>query len=461
MRKSWFAELVSVASVVCLNAGCGTLPDGDEPRTSEPVTTSRQPLVHGWSKRYGDTSFQYASKIAVDGSDNIIITACSDGAMDFGGGPLVPTGSECMIAKLDDSGGYLWSHIMPAMVVRDVATDSAGNVNVIGSAYDPTFTLADIFIKQFDASGNLVWSTGFTSNQYAEGTAIAVDSSDNVIIAGNYWGTLTFGSDTGTSSSNEVFLAKLDSSGSPIFGRFFGTPSAVHDGGAYALAVDGNDNIIISGWYAGKMDFGGGPTAATTFPALYNGYVASFDSSGTYLWESEFGNSGTVLATDVATDSLGNVVVVGSFDGDIDIGGSTLTSAGNNDIFVAQFDDSGTHLWNHTFGDTNSDAASSVSINGSGDVFVAGDIVGAVDFGGGTLTSAGNNDAFVAQFDDSGTHIWSERYGDTDVQGVSSLKIDSNGNAVVAGLFFGSVNFGGTTLIDAGSGDVFLAQLTP
>lgn len=451
--------MVSVASVACLTAGCGALPGGDEPRTSEPVSTSRQPLVHGWSKRYGDSNYQHSGDVAVDGSDNILITAGGEGSVNFGGGSLTPTVYGVMLAKLDDSGNHIWSKLFEDMNLMGVATDSEGNVNIVGTIIVDGF--AFIVVEQFDASGDLVWNQGFSSDYYAEGMAIAVDSSDNVIITGNYWGTLTFGSDSGTSASNEVFLAKLDSSGTPLWGRFFGTPSAIHDGTGRAVTVDDNDNIVISGWYYGSMDFGGGPTATTSYPDTYNGYVAKFDSSGTYLWDSVFGDVGGADALGVATDSLGNVVVVGSFDGDVDIGGSTLTSAGITDIFVAQFDASGTPTWSHRYGDTSWDAASSVAINGSGDIFVTGSIVGAVNFGGGTLTSAGSSDVFVAQLDDSGAHVWSAIYGDTDSQGASSIALDSSGNAVITGSFQGSVNFGGTTLTDAGWQDFFLAQLTP
>ncbi|WP_441289822.1 hypothetical protein ACSRUE_03805 [Sorangium sp. KYC3313] len=473
MRKSWLAVMFSVASMACLTSGCSALPDGDEPRTSEPVGTSQQPLVYGWSNRYGDINYQHSGDVAVDVSDNIIITAGGEGSVDFGGGALTPTFFGVMLAKLDDSGNHIWSKMFEGVTLMGVATDSAGNVNIVGTMFGTTdfgggpvscTGTADIFVAQFDASGNHVWSYGFgggSSSDYAEGMAIAVDSSDNVIITGNYWGNLAFGSDFGTAVSNDVFLAKLDSSGNPVFGRFFGVPLVPGTGTGRAVAIDGSDNIVISGWYYGRMDFGGGPTPLVSVPDTADAFVAEFDSSGTYLWDTTFGNSGEADALGVATDSLGNVAVVGSFRGNMDIGGGTLTSAGITDIFVAQFDNSGTHLWSHGFGDTDWDTASGVSINDSGDVFVTGNIGGAVDFGGGTLTSAGSGDVFVAQFDDSGTHLWSANYGDADSQGGSSIKIDSNGNAVVTGAFFGSVNFGGTTLTDAGTGDIFLAQFTP
>jgi hypothetical protein len=103
----------------------------------------------------------------------------------------------------------------------------------------------------------------------------------------------------------------------------------------------------------------------------------------------------------VAADASGNVIVTGFFEGAADFGGDTLICAGGEDIFVAKYDASGAHQWSQRLGSTAGDQGLAVAVDGSGDVIVTGRFEGTVDFGGGDLTSAGGSDIFVAKYSDA------------------------------------------------------------
>jgi hypothetical protein len=74
-------------------------------------------------------------------------------------------------------------------------------------------------------------------------------------------------------------------------------------------------------------------------------------------------------------------------------------------------------------------------------------------------------DVCLAKFDPSGTHMWSRRFGDTMVdpttQAGTDVVADPWGNAILAGGFFGSIDFGDGPLVSAGESDTFLARLVP
>jgi hypothetical protein len=55
-------------------------------------------------------------------------------------------------------------------------------------------------------------------------------------------------------------------------------------------------------------------------------------------------------------------------------------------------------------------------------------------------------------------HLWSQRFGDWDVQSGLSVAFDNSGNVVITGYFQGTVDFGGGPLISAGGRDIFLAK---
>jgi len=159
-------------------------------------------------------------------------------------------------------------------------------------------------------------------------------------------------------------------------------------------------------------------------------------------------------------DRSGNILVTGYFGGTIDFGGGPLNSAGNSDIFVAKFTADGSHVWSKRFGDTSEDRGSSVATDASNNVLFTGFFNGTVDFGGGPLTSAGLDDIYIAKFAADGSHLWSKRFGDTlPVDFGLSVAVDASGNVLVTGVFGGTVDFGGGPLTSAGSGDIFVLQL--
>jgi hypothetical protein len=208
----------------------------------------------------------------------------------------------------------------------------------------------------------------------------------------------------------------------------------------------------MTGYFSGTVDFGGGPL---TSAGGDNIFLAKFDASGTHLWSQGFRNQ---WGYSVALDSSGNVVMTGFFVDTVDFGGGPLTSAGGQDIFLAKFDTNGTHLWSQGFGDGSDQIGQSVAFDPSGNVVMTGSFWGNVDFGGGPLTCAGWSDIFLAMFDASGTHLWSQGFGDASIQFGRSVAFDPSGNVVMTGEFQGTVDFGGGPLTSAGWSDIFLAK---
>ncbi|MDH3217711.1 MAG: T9SS type A sorting domain-containing protein, partial [Candidatus Krumholzibacteria bacterium] len=88
----------------------------------------------------------------------------------------------------------------------------------------------------------------------------------------------------------------------------------------------------------------------------------------------------------------------------------------------------------------------------------AGEFQGTVDFGGGNLMSAGGYDIFVAKYDSSGVHQWSQHAGSTAEDYGADVAVDAAGNAVVTGVFQGTVDFGGGNLVSAGGYEIFVAK---
>jgi hypothetical protein len=272
---------------------------------------------------------------------------------------------------------------------------------------------------------------------------------------------VNFGGGNLTSAGNDdIFVAKLNPDGNWVWSKSFGDGSYQE---ATSVAIDVTEtpgNVIVAGGFQGSVNFGGG---ALTSLGGYDMCIAKFSPGGAHLWSKRFGDAETYqFAQDVAADAAGNAIMTGYFRGGVDFGGGTLGSAGDYDMFIAKFSPGGAHVWSKRFGDAVSQSLYSVAADKAGNVVVAGFFDGTVDFGGGPLTSEGNSDACVAKFAPGGAHAWSKRFGDAaGDQGVYCVATDASGNVLLTGPFEQTVDFGGGTLTSEGSLDVFVVKIGP
>ncbi len=227
---------------------------------------------------------------------------------------------------------------------------------------------------------------------------------------------------------------------------------------AWAVAADASGNAIVAGAFEGTVNFGGGDLASSGGADVF---LAKFGPGGAHVWSKGFDGFDYQEAHAVAVDASGNVIVAGRFFDAVDFGGGDLTSAGEDDIFVAKFGPDGGHVWSRGFGDGDTQRAYGVAVDASGNVIVTGGFYGTVNFGGDELTSAGEHDIFVAKFGPGGTHLWSKRFGNGSWQWGEDLAVDASGNVIVTGPNSENVDFGGGELQSGGWADIFVAKLGP
>jgi phage-related tail fiber protein len=432
--------------------------------------------------------------IAVDGTGNRYVIGYFSNTADFDPGAgtqnLSSAGvNDIFLAKYDASGNYVWAKSIGGTsndLGYALAIDASGNSYITGSFtgtadFDPgagTQNLSsagvnDIFLAKYDASGNYVWakSVGGTVNDL--GYALAVDASGNSYITGLFNGTTDFDPGAGTQNligagSNDIFLAKYDASGNYIWAKSMGgTGSDI----GYALAVDASGNSHITGYFSGTADFDpGAGTQNLSSAGNTDIFLAAYDASGNYVWAKRTGGTTNDISTALAVDASGNSYITGSFTGTADfdpgVGTQNLSSAGNDDIFLAKYDASGNYVWAKSLGGTGNDIGNALALDASGNTYITGYFTSTADFDPGagtqTLSSAGNADIFLAKYDASGNYVWAKSMGGAGSDIGYSLSVDASGNSYITGHFFGTADFdpgaGTQNLLSLNGSDLFIAR---
>ena len=425
-----------------------------------------------WSKSFGTTGDQIANAVARDAQNNVVLTGRFTGFMTFGGNMLVsPVGNDVFVTKFDTTGAFLWSsRYGDASVYQegfDVATDAQGNVYLTGY-FDGSinfggngFTsggLTDAFLVKLDANGVHQWSKAFSAPSPQYGASLATDAQGNVVLLVNGYNTIDFGGGGLTSAGNyDIYVAKFDTNGNHLWSKRYG--SANDDRGT-GIAVDASNNIVFSARSDAALDFGGGPVAGN---GALDAIVVKLDANGGLVWAKRFGDGANQFAADVQIDAGNNVIVTGGFESNVNFGGGNLTAQGPIDAFVAKLTPAGAHVWSKRYGAAGVNLSLlSLTVDSGGDVTAVGSLDGAVDFGGGLLTSNAGSDGLVLHLGAAtGNLLWSRLYGGSGAQTLTGAAADGMKNILLVGYYEQTIDFGMGPLTSAGSLDIPFAKVAP
>jgi hypothetical protein len=424
-----------------------------------------------WSERFGDDEPQESRGVAIDSAGNVFLTGAFEGAFELGKTHLAAKGTDVFLTKLDGNGAALWSKRFgdeadqaPAGIAVDthdkvvLAGSFSGAIDFGGATMASTLG-RDVFLAKLGPNGEHLWSKRFGDSFDQECRAVATDRADNIALTGTLYGTIDFGGGPLTDMGHDVFVAKLGPSGEHLWSKRFGD-SQLQDG--YGVTFDSQGNVIITGRYAGSVDFGGGPLVPGTMSSRL--FVAKLDAAdGHHLWSRSFGEGpGPSIGYAVATDGGDNVLVTGAFSGTIDFGAGPVLAQGGSDLFVLKLDGtSGVHRWSRSFGDGAEQQGSALSVDAADNIVVTGSFYGAIDFGTGPLQSTGGSNAFLLKLDAGGNTVWSKRFGEHKSARGTASAVAQTGEVVVTGSFDGDADFGGGNLMSAGKADGFLAKYRP
>lgn len=334
----------------------------------------------------------------------------------------------------------------------DVEIDASGNSYITGyvtgeTSFNSSNTITssagngDIYVAKYSSAGALVWYKKFGGNYSDRAYDLAIGPDQNIVITGQYFGNVSFGSVnlSSASGSKDIFLVKLDASGNVLWVRSEG---GSQDENAYGVTVDHQNNVILTGQFRGTASIGNQSLTSMTDPLLnapsFDIFISKYNASGAPLWVKQGSTEYDDRGTAVAVDSQDNIFLCGQYSDTIQFAGNTYNNNGMNAGFLCRFSPSGTidFFNNIRAGQV---LPYDLELNAANEVVLIGDFLGNMNYydnsGPHSIQNPYSEQIFVVKADQNGNYLWNYTLGSDSELSARSVSIDPAQDIYITGFF--------------------------
>lgn len=288
-----------------------------------------------------------------------------------------------------------------------------------------------------------------------EGMDLVVDDEGSILIAG-YRGSLDFDRDgeidMPTFGRPDAFISKviLDETDNTGWNRGPGGPKLDRADG---IATDRDGGVFAVGSFTDSLQLS--ETTTLQSEGGTDGFLARYGRDSQLMWARAIGGSGADWFMDVASDSKGNVFVIGYVGGPVDVDDDWKMDVETDQFgqaLVVSYSPDGELRWIRAPGGTSNARGASVITGPNDEIYVSGMYYkGAPDFDADgepdlpespettpevvALQDAGlyEYNGFYARLDDDGAPLWVKGVSGPQVQAVGALAIAATGDLLVLG----------------------------
>jgi hypothetical protein len=363
-------------------------------------------------------------------------------------------------------------------------TDAAGNVFVAGYFLSTSINIGtvsisnsgisgtDVYVAKYDQYGTFQWAQRIAGNSSESVSGLCCDPAGRVYVYGGYNSSLIslppYSYGNPGSGTNNVYLACIDGSGVSQWLYGYGGAGTEYSGTcAYSNSL--SSVYIIGTYYDPTLTIGSTTLSNTSVSGKAEVFIAKFSNAGTFQWARSTGSSACDdYGGAIAVDPAGNPCFNGVFAGPVvtattTIGTTSLVSYGNQDVFLAKYNNAGSFQWAKNIGSSSGgDFNGGIAVDASNNIYIDGYYGGSMTVGTFTLPFTGYYDGFVAKFNTAGIAQWANRITGLDAEYCYDIAVDANANAYVTGAYAGTVVTAGTfTIANSVPGpntDVFVAK---
>lgn len=376
-----------------------------------------------WLKNFGGIEADcYSGGICIDANSNIYLTGNFKGEISIGNS--VYKNNEwwdIFLLKLSNDGQLIWSRAFigdGGNKTSSITNDKEGNIYITGY-YSKNLTFdnyflegptarSDLFVVKFNSNGNVIWAKSTRSNANIFGICIKNDNKGHLYLTGFMQDSVYFDSHLLVSSGfAQAYISKIDT----YSGEFIWAVGGGGDGWSEgnALAIDSEDNIVLSGWYRNEIYFGNNSVSnGGDDNGPDNIFIVKFDSTGRLIWIKTTEANKYSDINDITTNKKDEIFLTGNFNGILAIEDSVYQSKfiSFSDIFVLKFNKNGDFGWFKSFGADNrprfyDKGFGITSFNNS--LYITGMYSGDIWFDEKFLYCNGGSDIFITKLSETNT----------------------------------------------------------
>lgn len=355
-------------------------------------------------------------------------------------------GGDAYVAKLSADGqSLIYSTYIGGSAHGDamqgIVVDSSGNAYVVGVTYSSDFpTTPGVYRPSMGGTG----ARGMMSALNSSGSSLLFSS-----YADNYPQGIAFGPQGSFYVNDTAGLARYTAgfASQAFYVMLLPTgpvPSGTFNVRDVASDLDGNAYVVGETSYpAIYMPYATTGAYQTTKPGGIDTFLGKYDSSGSAVYWTWLGGSGSDDPYGVAVNLAGQAYVVGntySSDFPITSGAykSSITSTSQEEAFVTRFEASGSSLRYSTY--LGRGIARAIAVH-SGSSYVIGGYTADSSFGLSNAfqsTYAGSDDGFAMKFERDNTLAWSSYAGGSSTENILAVGMGPDGSVVLGGLTWSS-----------------------
>lgn len=344
-------------------------------------------------------SQEFISVAEIDEVNNCIyITGYFDGTITMDGHSITSINSDYFLAKLDMNGTCQWLIKAGSTLMdnrnMDLIIDNGGDIYWTGvlstSGTLDTFNLQrGAFLAKVDPAGNVLWAR----DEFVDIDPFLEIRSNHLYFGGTTRNDTCIVDTITITNANAVdgIVGEISFNGDVQWVKLFDSPSNAY---CKYIGIDSQGDLYLSGTFQDTLTVGSQQLIAQGFQ---EGFLIKLDANGNLLWLRQ-SNSGTTTGwtsfNGIATNDDGTSYLIGYFSGSTQIGPFNLSTGNSEDVFVTRIDKNGNWLGIDNFGPSR---GFGVQEDNTGNFYISGIFQNTINIGSTSLTSAGGFDIFIAK----------------------------------------------------------------
>ena len=455
-------------------------------------TFGQREMNYSWSDSYGGTGTQTGHTLATFPNGDLLVAGSFTDEISYpvaGDIFTLPSNGDrdIFVQRLNATKEVIWMRTfggVGADFIQDIAIDDSGNIYGTGSFtdtvdFDPNIGVTnfvskgwnDAYVFKWTGEGHFIWATTAGGEGFERGKTIVVNQSNEIYFGGNFTGTVDFSTtllpeERTSNGSSDVFIAKLDATGSLIWVNQYGGTGLDE---IIAIELSQSEDLLATGVFKETVDFDASlSTSELTSAGEGDIFLIKLWPIGTLKWLKQIGGVEIDSPNDLEICSNDDILLSGSFRGttDLDPGGGVVAATGTGlSGFLLKLNNQGEYIWSALIDSDELCLPSSIEEGTYGTIYVGGVFTGTVDLDPSIVSlnyTSTEGDLFMQRFSSIGSLDWAGVLTGVGYEDAREIREMNSGEVLLMGNISETVDVdpnSGVELLTPISSDFFLLEL--